>query len=647
MTSHNKSNANQINDGKKHHAFYTTASYWREQENLWSKNHWHKEHLEFTHSGAWRDSIPGPGAYSPLASKPTGQGHKKVIYSAKSFAGEAQNSSVTLGSACFKKAYSQKPGAWWGTQSADRGRKTLKATATNRLHPFSTECQMTGCMSHENSYPVSICSCVATMAAPDKTKCDLCKIRLPRDEIENHKNQVCPRFRIRCEYCDNEIERMYVDRHADLECDARLFSCNWCEKDITRGNWAEHRDSDLHGCPQKPIHCEWCFNVVLSDKYDSHQETCTKRPNECPYCKDKYPQKNFKGHTESCPMRPVVCRFCRANLNFADARHHRDVCPSRPQVCKRCSATVEKQEWERHLAGCFLIEAAKLLAPKLKIQALGISAEKLPPNHLNTNAAAEYSKIQRTTVVEAGQRLIKVDKKGQVGAAGGLPGDFCYRIKIDKAIHSHQSEATVHEEETTTLQAFAQIVGEIRPGDTVTMWLRRPKNPSLELDMTKIKNIGDLCIDAEDVTISFFALGFYYNPHNDKDRRNYTEGEIRDVMRLSTGELTDLDFGDGVHKFVAPFWVEHGKNWEGMEGPSGLTGVHKGRGFTIGKNYSSPTKGLDNSPRLGMVNRALSARERRETYSNNIVAALATGQGARPSTSSYGVSRHQSISSFH
>lgn len=576
--------AHQINEGKKHHQFYTTTSYWREQENQWSRNHFHKEHHEFASSGVWRDSIPGPGAYSPLALKPTGQASqlKKAVYSAKSFAaGELQLSTASLGSSCFKKAYQTKKDAWWGPPGFS-GERTK--SATNRLHPQNC---------NEIPYPVSICSCVAVAAAPEKLKCDLCKVRLQPDEDASHRN-VCPRAPVRCENCDLEVERQNADRHNDLDCDMRQFQCNWCQTLVARGKWAEHRDSiSRNGCQQRPVRCEWCFATVTSEAYDSHQEDCIKRPHECPYCKDLQPFKIFKNHTEACPMRPVICRFCRSNLSFAEARNHRLVCTHRPQICKLCSATVEKADHLKHESGCHLIRVAKILAPVLKIQALGVSAEKLPPPHLGLPVGTtNYQKVQRTFVVPFGQRLIKVDKKGQVGAAGAFPGDFVYKIRIVQGIE--RGDSLVSEEETTTLDNFAKIVNQIRPGDAVTFFINRPARPLPDVELIKIKNIAELFAESSKVEVNFFALGYWYNPRDESQKRNYTQDEIARIIRLSKGELNESDY-ESIK--AAPFWLEHGQAWQGIEGPTGLTGTHKGR-YSI---VSSKTE-----MELGMLKRAMS-----------------------------------------
>jgi len=118
--------------------------------------------------------------------------------------------------------------------------------------------------------------------------------------------------------------------------------------------------------------------------------------------------------------------------------------------------------------------------------------------------------------------------------------------------------------------------------------------------LNKIDSIDEHMIGCRELEIEFIVQGHWYHPSEAKKAKKdskvpYTEEDVRTVNRLATGELKESDI---INK-VPPFWVEHGKAWQGLEGPGGLTGQAKGQGFT---KTTKVTKGG-----LGMTARALSA----------------------------------------
>lgn len=157
---------------------------------------------------------------------------------------------------------------------------------------------------------------------------------------------------------DKRLQRMLNDM--SVYCPQKEFGCEWIGKLVTLpGHLNVSDDSQqLEGCPFVFLECTFCGDSIQRKNHKEHQmHKCPQRPYSCEYC-DNY-DSTFEDvttyHWPVCQYRPVPCpNLCGGMPNFASREEHLEKeCPLQVIACvfqyAGCSVKVPRQDMSNHL----------------------------------------------------------------------------------------------------------------------------------------------------------------------------------------------------------------------------------------------------------------------------------------------------------
>ena len=184
--------------------------------------------------------------------------------------------------------------------------------------------------------------------------CQSCIKRVQEDD------KPCPLCNMKFTTCipDKRLQRMLNDM--SVYCPQKEFGCEWIGKLVTLpGHLNVSDDSQqLEGCPFAFLECTFCGDSIQRKNHKEHQmHKCPQRPYSCEYC-DNY-DSTFEDvttyHWPVCQSRPVPCpNLCGGMPNFASREEHLEKeCPLQVIACvfqyAGCSVKVPRQDMSNHL----------------------------------------------------------------------------------------------------------------------------------------------------------------------------------------------------------------------------------------------------------------------------------------------------------
>ena len=140
-------------------------------------------------------------------------------------------------------------------------------------------------------------------------ECELGKTGLKRKDLHSH-SQVCPLEPLNCSDCKARLLRRELDKHRNDLCPKRKMKCKYCDRvgaydQITGGHVNECSEFPV-GCPRKCEGNDQMKRKCLKD----HAKVCLLEPVQCPFdnvgCSPQLVRKDLNSHLESNMQRHML-----------------------------------------------------------------------------------------------------------------------------------------------------------------------------------------------------------------------------------------------------------------------------------------------------------------------------------------------------
>ena len=137
--------------------------------------------------------------------------------------------------------------------------------------------------------------------------CDLCRTKIMRMDLTEHKKQRCPHGPATCVHCNNVFKRLKIDSHM-VQCKIQVCCDNvGCGVRMVQGLLQKHKLN----CPWERFRCSYtgCSFTAPKGSLLQHSMVCDYRQQRCDVCGSSVTIKDMTWHKRFCD-RMVECSEC-------------------------------------------------------------------------------------------------------------------------------------------------------------------------------------------------------------------------------------------------------------------------------------------------------------------------------------------------
>lgn len=202
-----------------------------------------------------------------------------------------------------------------------------------------------GCEEHDTSEHLAECDYVMV-------ECDLCKTKMIRMEIEEHKQQRCPHGLISCQHCSAKVKRLKLESH-EKKCRMPVTCDNaGCGAKMARGLLQKHKLN----CSWETYPCSYpgCGHLAPKDALVKHKLKCEYRQQACEDCGARVALKDINWHKRFCDQM-LECSACGFTIPASTKSTHDKWQCSRKNLqtfCRSCHASFGHSHIEEHQRTC-------------------------------------------------------------------------------------------------------------------------------------------------------------------------------------------------------------------------------------------------------------------------------------------------------
>lgn len=183
-------------------------------------------------------------------------------------------------------------------------------------------------------------------------QCDLCKTRVGRMDLEEHKLQRCPSGPAVCPHCNSTVKRMKLDTHEKKCCILVTCENEGCGAKMAQGLMQKHKLN----CPWETYKCSYpgCSHSAPKDVLAKHAALCEYRQQRCEDCGGDIAVKDMSWHRKLCDQ-TLECPECGQAVPMSTkTTHDKWVCSKRSlkTFCRDCHTIISQRCIEDHRNSC-------------------------------------------------------------------------------------------------------------------------------------------------------------------------------------------------------------------------------------------------------------------------------------------------------